>query len=316
VFSASATNAVLTAALGANPALDWLRARWCRAEVSAETVHPAAYRADARDGALGSLSGSRQGERASSWPTQFMGRIGRSRARDAVDSESRADPGIPGAARFLMAAFPALAIRPPFYAEYMSAEKKRCAGKTTSGSACQQAPLRGMRVCEAHDLPDRPAKLTDDAIAAAEKFLSCGGPQSELAATLQIARSTWYRWLQEGEAAVEDGIDSQQGRLYQAVQTAQAGLQERCLAAILRAGHGDANPLTKHHERGDWRALAWLLERRFPAEYGRRTTVDVEPSMEMPPRRDPPQLEEPLDPEEWGARFRDAVRAILRGEKT
>lgn len=40
-----------------NRALDWLRARQRRAEVSAEAVRPAEHRADARDGALGSLSG-------------------------------------------------------------------------------------------------------------------------------------------------------------------------------------------------------------------------------------------------------------------
>jgi hypothetical protein len=90
-----------------------------------------------------------------------------------------------------------------------------------------------MRVCRAHDTPGRPAKLTDDAIDAAEDFLSRGGPQSELAALLQIGRSTWHRWLKEGEAAFEEGHDTQQGRLYQRVHQAQADLQARCLSAIL-----------------------------------------------------------------------------------
>ncbi len=171
-----------------------------------------------------------------------------------------------------------------------------------------------MRVCARHDLPGRPAKLTDDAIAAAEEFLSRGGPQSELAARLRVGRATWYRWLQEGEAAFEEGLDTQQARLYEAVRTAQAELQERCLASILLAGHGRIDPETRTREKGDWKALAWLLERRFPLEFGQRSAIDatLRPTSPLPSRSEQP---EPLTTDEWGERFTTALRAIVQPHK-
>jgi hypothetical protein len=168
-----------------------------------------------------------------------------------------------------------------------------------------------MRVCRRHDDPTRPAKLTDDAIGAAAQFLERGGPQSELAAHLGVSRSTWYRWLKEGEAAFEDGEDALQvARLYQAVRKAQTDLQSWSLASILRAGMGAIDPVTRNREKGDWKALAWLLERRFPAEFGPTQRIDATVHAPTEPA-DLPDLEPPPTPEEFSARFRDALRELL-----
>ena len=186
-----------------------------------------------------------------------------------------------------------------------------CAATTTRGRPCSRTPLPGMRVCRGHDDPTRPAKLTDDVIGAAAEFLERGGPQSELAARLGVSRSTWYRWLKEGEAAFEDGDHGRQvARLYESVNKAQADLQARCLASILVAGHGAMNTTTRTRDKGDWRALAWLLERRFPAEFGppmQRVDATVH-APDIGPLTEP---EPELPPEEWGERFRDALRTRM-----
>lgn len=66
-----------------------------------------------------------------------------------------------------------------------------------------------------------------------------------------ISHDTFYKWLND-DAEFSDAIKSAEG----------AGAVE-LLALIKKQAHS-----------GNWQAGAWILERRYPAEYGRRT-VDV-----------------------------------------
>jgi hypothetical protein len=80
-----------------------------------------------------------------------------------------------------------------------------------------------------------------------------------------ISRSTLYDWLRRGERVAEAdemGIaipdeDFPFAEFTIAVQKALAEWESEQLQAIAEAG------------KTDWRASAWLLERRFPQEYGR-----------------------------------------------
>ena len=68
-----------------------------------------------------------------------------------------------------------------------------------------------------------------------------------------ISRPTYYRWLEESEewrAEVEEAID----------------FAEAVNVARIKA-LGD--------ERGDWRAYAWLLERRHPDRWGPKREIEI-----------------------------------------
>jgi hypothetical protein len=69
---------------------------------------------------------------------------------------------------------------------------------------------------------------------------------------LGIAKPTFYRWLQEGEAS-------------------SSGLKRDFCDAIKRARAVSTATLTKGiSDDSGWQAKAWLLERMYPKEYGRR----------------------------------------------
>lgn len=82
------------------------------------------------------------------------------------------------------------------------------------------------------------------------------------------------------------------------------------MASILVAGHGVVDPETRERGKGDWKALAWVLERRFPAEFGPTQRIDATVHAPTEPA-DLPDPELPPTPEEFTARFRDALREQL-----
>lgn len=68
-----------------------------------------------------------------------------------------------------------------------------------------------------------------------------------------IGRSTLHRWLAAGRAGDPDYLE-----LAQAVDEAESQGAVQCLALIRKSAMG-----------GTWQAAAWLLERRYPDQYGR-----------------------------------------------
>jgi transposase len=84
-----------------------------------------------------------------------------------------------------------------------------------------------------------------------------------------IHHATYYNWNRQALAAQKKRkLNDEQTRylnFFEAVKKARAESKIRCVISIDKA----ANKLD------DWRAAAWLLERRFPEEYGRRDQVKV-----------------------------------------
>lgn len=69
--------------------------------------------------------------------------------------------------------------------------------------------------------------------------------------------STYYLSMNKGKEDIEAGIDSIYASFYRDIKAAEKGYRMNHLRNI------------KSASEEDWKASAWLLERRFPDEYGR-----------------------------------------------
>lgn len=117
----------------------------------------------------------------------------------------------------------------------------------------------------------RPAKLTP---AAQRKFLSAvkiGTPYETCCKLAGISYQTFMNWRRRAEAAAATSAKTGEPipaaevpfvEFLEALDAANAEAERVCLARINTAGR-----------RGDWRADAFLLERRIPERYGRRDTI-------------------------------------------
>ena len=120
----------------------------------------------------------------------------------------------------------------------------------------------------------RPSTFSEDlADAIFDAIAEFGHTDTGAAAKFGVAASTLSRWKRENEWFATD------------LEAARAEYKERILAEIRNAKKRDGSP--------DWRAYAWILERTFPDEFGRRTRKPPEPERK-------PTVDEYLDitPEE------------------
>ena len=83
--------------------------------------------------------------------------------------------------------------------------------------------------------------------------LRAGNTRRAAARYAGIHSTQFYRWL-EGDAAFRTQVER-----------AEAEAEVRMLTRVAQAANG-----------GDWKAAAWWLERRLPADYGRRERIELQ----------------------------------------
>ena len=99
----------------------------------------------------------------------------------------------------------------------------------------------------------RPSKYRPDTVAAIIAAVETGATYRHSAASVGVSERTLHDW------------QVRHPQFSQALKTAEASA---CMAAI--------GTIRRAAEAGTWQAAAWYLERRYPAEYGRRAvTVDA-----------------------------------------
>lgn len=102
-------------------------------------------------------------------------------------------------------------------------------------------------------------KLNKDGIATAVRLKKGGANNKDIAAALGIHERTFYKWI-------NDPKSENQRQLGQELKRAEADYKNALLAIIAKSA-----------KERDWKAAAWLLERKYPQEYSRRTGfVDAE----------------------------------------
>jgi len=154
--------------------------------------------------------------------------------------------------------------------------RPRCRARTHAGAPCRNRAAAGSAYCGSHNGGARPAgqptKLSPDVHAAIVYAVEQGATYEVAALSAGVHADTFRVWRQQGEAELAAGTSSQFSELAAAVHDARASGEVE-LARLIRA-----------HARLDWRAAAWLLERRHPERWARRELVDVEVAERAEPR--------------------------------
>lgn len=127
----------------------------------------------------------------------------------------------------------------------------------------------------------QPPKLTPEV---QERIVGAirGGAYNETAALFAgISESTFYKWLQKGNEAREQEIEPENSeylQFLQAIEKAQADTEIENLLVVRGAAQGKPTKEGVPGEAQDWKAAAWLLERKFPDRYGRRIVQIPDPA--------------------------------------
>lgn len=111
--------------------------------------------------------------------------------------------------------------------------------------------------------PGRPLKLDDAVRDRLVRALRQGQPYIVAADVAGIGRSTFHRYMAQGELDAEANRDTPFREFRDAVQKAESEAQVVLVSRIQAAATA-----------GNWQAAAWMLERRHPDEWGRRDRVD------------------------------------------
>lgn len=139
----------------------------------------------------------------------------------------------------------------------------------------------------------RPTKLTKAVKTTILDGVRLGMAYTRVCALAGISHDTFVNWQKAG---AEEGAREPYRSFARELEQAKAQGVQRRVVRIEQQG------------REDWRALAWLLERQFPEEYGRRTVVDNRLSTPEGPVRVDVELESWLDrmPIPWLQQLDDA----------
>lgn len=179
----------------------------------------------------------------------------------------------------------------------------QCTDKTKAGKPCKRKAKNGHDLCASHlGATARPSKLHDVKDKLIEA-LELGNSRDGACAYAGVHPATFYRWLEHAEADEEQGVESEQRELRDAALRAEGFAEQSLVAEIRRAATGFVNPDTRKREGADWKAAAFLLERRHPGRWGRSDRVQVKHSGGVGSRE---PVEVPLDRDRLGE-----VAAIL-----
>ena len=102
----------------------------------------------------------------------------------------------------------------------------------------------------------RKTKLTYDLVAQCVELKRDGLCDADIIAAIGVHPSTFYRWLKDGEEA-KSGVKR---ALYDELKKAESEYKRNLLTTIKSAAESRAQ---------FWTAAAWLLERKYPMEYGK-----------------------------------------------
>jgi len=106
----------------------------------------------------------------------------------------------------------------------------------------------------------RLSKLTPELQKEICGYISVGNTFERSCILANIAEKTFYIWKSKGR----ESKNGKYVQFLQAVKKAEEEFKRHHIANIAKAS-----------DKGIWQASAWLLERKYPEEFGRREKIDV-----------------------------------------
>jgi len=113
------------------------------------------------------------------------------------------------------------------------------------------------------------SKLTDEVWARIQRSVEVGTYAKVAAVAAGISEATYHRWRSQGRQDREQGRRTRVARFDADIEAAEARAEEHHIRQITQAAAGARG------RPGDWKAAAWLLERKYPERYARRTNQEV-----------------------------------------
>jgi transposase len=129
----------------------------------------------------------------------------------------------------------------------------------------------------------RPSKLTDELSERLVRAIRAGNFPDVAARHAGIHPATYHRWMERGAPGRDAAADAPFRRFRSEVERALADAEAAQVGLILQAARA-----------GRWQAAAWLLERRFPARWG-RGEIRGDPDEELDERAIERELERLLE---------------------
>jgi hypothetical protein len=118
-------------------------------------------------------------------------------------------------------------------------------------------------------------KLTEPTKDRILEALASGVPPEVAAAYAGVVRSTYNDWLSRGRRAIA-GANGDLPKVLATDPYAQFALEvEEALARFVVGNSAQITAAGANRSEGEWQALAWQLERRFPHWFGRKTRHEV-----------------------------------------
>lgn len=121
------------------------------------------------------------------------------------------------------------------------------------------------------------SKFTDAAKAECLRNLRLGLPRKTAAALAGWHHRTFEDYLRDGRTAIAEGRMTNPKAVFVAdVMRAEATCKRNALAIVMRAAQGveavfdDRGNVVRAERVPEWQAAIWLLERRFPADFGKK----------------------------------------------
>lgn len=113
---------------------------------------------------------------------------------------------------------------------------------------------------EPRPIGQKPKAFSEENISQLETLISAGNSVKISCEALGLNERSYYTWIEESEKEDAKQVYVEfASRMKKAIGLSKVSLVKN----IVDQG------------KGDWRASAWLLERRFPDEFGQKETVDV-----------------------------------------
>lgn len=147
------------------------------------------------------------------------------------------------------------------------------------------APGRGAALPPGPRRGDRYGVLTEEVLETIAGLMEKNPERKRVYTLLGVDKSTFRRWYVKGRA-LEPGDPSPFRRLFEIIERADLLFERRCLDEIIEAARGveetveidgpDGHTTKKTRRSGDWKAVAWLLEKRFPKKYGQKRKIELE----------------------------------------